>query len=198
MVGFEYRSDALRFWADLRDRLAQFCLELNAEKTRLIEFGRFAAERRRAHGRGKPETFQFLGFTHICAETRRGRFKLKRITDSKRMRAKLREVKATLIKRRDLPIPQQARWLASVLRGHCNYYAVPDNYEAINAFRQLTSSPVSAHRENPIASSPRRLASTASAIPASATARTIATIRPLPKDGLSRRMRPRSDWLAGT
>jgi hypothetical protein len=137
VVGFEYRSDALRFWADLRDRLAQFCLELNAEKTRLIEFGRFAAERRRAHGRGKPETFQFLGFTHCCAQTRRGRFKLKRITDSKRMRTKLREVKATLIKRRDLPIPEQARWLASVLRGHCNYYAVPDNYEAINAFRQL-------------------------------------------------------------
>ena len=137
VVGFEYRSDALRFWADLRDRLAQFSLELNAEKTRLIEFGRFAAERRRAHGRGKPETFQFLGFTHICAQTRRGRFKLKRITDSKRMRTKLREVKTTLIKRRDLPIPQQGRWLASVLRGHCNYYAVPENYEALNAFRQL-------------------------------------------------------------
>ena len=137
VVGFEYRSDALRFWADLRDRLAQFSLELNAEKTRLIEFGRFAAERRRAHGRGKPETFQFLGFTHICAQTRRGRFKLKRITDSKRMRTKLREVKTTLIKRRDLPIPQQGRWLASVLRGHCNYYAVPENHEALNAFRQL-------------------------------------------------------------
>jgi RNA-directed DNA polymerase len=137
VVGFEYRSDALRFWANLRDRLAQFSLELNAEKTRLIEFGRFAAERRRAHGRDKPETFQFLGFTHICAQTRRGRFKLKRITDSKRMRTKLREVKTTLIKRRDLPIPQQGRWLASVLRGHCNYYAVPENYEALNAFRQL-------------------------------------------------------------
>ncbi len=137
VVGFEYRSDALRFWADLRSRLAQFSLELNAEKTRLIEFGRFAAERRRAHGRGKPETFQFLGLMHICGQTRRGRFKLKRITDSKRMRTKVREVKATLIKRRDLPIPEQARWLASVLRGHCNYYAVPDNYEALCAFRQL-------------------------------------------------------------
>ena len=137
MVGFEYRSDASRFWADLRSRLAGFALKLHAEKTRLIEFGRFAAERRRAHGRGKPETFQFLGFTHICARTRRGRFKLKRITDSKRMRAKVREVKISLIKHRDLPIPDQARWLASVLRGHCNYYAVPDNYEAISAFRQL-------------------------------------------------------------
>lgn len=137
VVGFQYRSDALRFWADLRRRLAEFSLELNAAKTRLIEFGRFAAERRRAHGRGKPDTFQFLGFTHICGQTRTGRFKLKRITDSKRMRAKVSEVKTTLIKRRDLPIPDQARWLASVLRGHCNYYAVPDNYEAINAFRQL-------------------------------------------------------------
>jgi RNA-directed DNA polymerase len=137
VVGFQYRSDALRFWADLRRRLAEFSLELNAAKTRLIEFGRFAAERRRAHGRGKPETFQFLGFTHICGQTRTRRFKLKRITDSKRMRAKVSEVKTTLIKRRDLPIPDQARWLASVLRGHCNYYAVPDNYEAINAFRQL-------------------------------------------------------------
>ena len=136
-MGFEYRSDASRFWADLRSRLAGFALKLHAEKTRLIEFGRFAAERRRAHGRGKPETFQFLGFTHICARTRRGRFKLKRITDSKRMRAKVREVKISLIKHRDLPIPDQARWLASVLRGHCNYYAVPDNYEAISAFRQL-------------------------------------------------------------
>ena len=89
VVGFEHRDDAERFWADLRDRLAKFSLELNAEKTRLIEFGRFAAERRKARGLGKPETFRFLGFTHVCGKTRKGRFKLKRITDSKRMRAKL-------------------------------------------------------------------------------------------------------------
>jgi len=135
VVGFEHEDDAQRFWADLRDRLAEFGLELNAEKTHLIEFGRFAAERRRARGLGKPDTFQFLGFTHICAKTRKGRFKLKRITASKRMRAKLREVKISLNKRRHLPIPEQGRWLASVLRGHCNYYAVPDNSEAIRAFR---------------------------------------------------------------
>ena len=79
--------------------------------------------------------FQFLGFTHICGKTKAGRFKLKRITDKKRMRAKLSKVKAELIKRRHLPIPDQGRWLASVLRGHCNYYAVPDNSAAINAFR---------------------------------------------------------------
>ncbi len=135
VVGFERRGDAERFWGDLRGRLAEFALELSAEKTRLIEFGRFAAERRQEHGLGKPETFSFLGFTHICAKTRNGRFKLKRITDSQRMRVKLREVKAELLRRRHLPIPIQGRWLASVLRGHCNYYAVPDNSKALYAFR---------------------------------------------------------------
>jgi RNA-directed DNA polymerase len=135
VVGFEYRDDAERFWADLRDRLAKFALELNDEKTRLIEFGRNAARDRQARGLGKPETFTFLGFTHICAKTRGGRFMLKRITDSKRMRAKLREVKTEMRLRRVQPIPDQGRWLASVLRGHCNYYAVPSNHEAISAFR---------------------------------------------------------------
>ena len=136
VVGFEHRDDAERFWADLRERLAEFSLELNAEKTRLIEFGRFAAATRAARGLGKPETFQFLGFTHICAKTRRsGRFKLKRITDAKRMRAKLRALKGEIKRRMHLPIPEQGRWLASVLRGHYNYYAVPDNSEALRAFR---------------------------------------------------------------
>ena len=83
----------------------------------------------------RPETFTFLGFVHICAKTRKGRFQVKRITDSKRMRRKLSEVKAQLRWRRHLPIPEQGRWLASVLRGHCNYYAVPDNFKALNAFR---------------------------------------------------------------
>jgi RNA-directed DNA polymerase len=137
VVGFEHRDDAERFQTELRRRLAEFSLELNAEKTRLIEFGRFAAEQRKARGLGKPETFSFLGFTHICAKTRKtGRFKLKRVTDSKRMRAKLREVKTELRQRRHLPIPEQGRWLASVLRGHCSYYAVPDNSAALRAFRK--------------------------------------------------------------
>jgi len=127
VVGFEHRQDAERFWADLRERLAKFGLELNAEKTRLIRFGRFAAQQRRERGLGKPETFSFLGFAHICAESRNGRFKLKRTTDSKRVRAKLRAVKDELRWRRHLPIPEQGHWLASVLRGHYNYYAVPDN-----------------------------------------------------------------------
>jgi RNA-directed DNA polymerase len=135
VVGFEHRDDAERFWSDLRDRLAEFALELNAEKTRLIQFGRFAALNRAERGLGKPETFSFLGFTHVCATTKNGRFKLKRTTDKKRMRAKLSKVKAELIRRRDLPIPDQGRWLASVVRGHFNYYAVPDNGQAITTFR---------------------------------------------------------------
>ncbi|MCA1695765.1 MAG: group II intron reverse transcriptase/maturase [Actinobacteria bacterium] len=136
VVGFEHREDAERFWTDLRDRLAKFGLELNAEKTRLIEFGRYAAERRKARGLGKPETFRFLGFTHACGKTRKGRFKLKRITDSKRMRAKLNALKGKIEQRQHQPIPEQGRWLASVLRGHYNYYAVPDNGEALLAFRR--------------------------------------------------------------
>ncbi len=136
VVGFEYREDAERFRADLRDRLAKFNLELNAGKTRLIEFGRYAAERRAARGLGKPETFQFLGFTHACGKSKKGRFKLKRITDSKRMRTKLHALKGEIVRRRHLPIPDQGRWLASVLRGHDNYYAVPDNIEALRAFHR--------------------------------------------------------------
>ena len=135
VVGFEYREDAERFWADLRGRLAQFSLELNAEKTRLIEFGRHAASNRKARGLGRPETFRFLGFTHACAKTKKGRFKLKRITDSKRLQAKLRALKDETMRRRHQPIPEQGRWLASVLRGHANYYGVPDNREALLAFR---------------------------------------------------------------
>ena len=135
VAGFERRGDAERFLADLRSRLAQFGLELAAEKTRLIEFGRFAAERRGKRGLGKPETFQFLGFTHICGKTRSGRFQLKRITDRKRLRAKLHQVKTECRRRMHLPIPDQGRWLGSVVRGHLNYYAVPGNIRAVNAFR---------------------------------------------------------------
>ncbi|MCA1700606.1 MAG: group II intron reverse transcriptase/maturase [Actinobacteria bacterium] len=135
VAGFEHRDDAERFLHDLRERFARFALELHPEKTRLIEFGRFAAERRQARGLGKPETFGFLGFTHISAKTKGGRFMLKRVTDSKRMRAKLSEVKTELMRRRHLPIPAQGQWLASVVRGHLAYYAVPSNGDAIVAFR---------------------------------------------------------------
>jgi RNA-directed DNA polymerase len=137
VVGFEHREDAERFWADLRDRFAAFGLELHAEKTRLIEFGRNAARDRTARGLGKPDTFQFLGFTHACGKTRKsGRFKLTRLTDSKRMRAKLLAIKRELWRRMHHPVPEQGRWLARVLSGHYNYYAVPDNIEALRAFRR--------------------------------------------------------------
>ncbi len=135
MVGFQHRDDAERFLAGLRDRFARFGLGLNDEKTRLLQFGRYAAERRRARGLPKPETFEFLGFTHVCATRKDGRFKVKRVTSKKRMRAKLREVKTELRQRRHEPIPDQGRWLASVVRGHRAYYAVPDNIDAIAAFR---------------------------------------------------------------
>jgi group II intron reverse transcriptase/maturase len=136
VVGFEHRDDAERFWADLRERFARFGLVLHEEKTRLIEFGRFAAERRRARGLGKPESFDFLGLTHICARTRKtGRFALRRVTSKKRLRAKLCQVKEELMRRRDQPIPEQGQWLESVVRGHCLYYAVPGNIDAVAAFR---------------------------------------------------------------
>jgi RNA-directed DNA polymerase len=135
VVGFEHHDDAQRFLADLRGRFAEFNLELAAGKTRLIEFGRFAAQNRKARGRPKPETFDFLGLTHICGTTRGGRFALKRVTSKRRLRAKLREVKTELRRRRHLPIPVQGQWLASVVRGHGNYYAVPGNIDAIASFR---------------------------------------------------------------
>ena len=135
IVGFEHLGDAKQFLRDLRERFAKFSLELHPGKTRLIEFGRFAARDRRARGLGKPETFDFLGFTHICGKDRSGRFTVKRITISKRMRAKLHEVKDELRRRRHLPIPEQGRWLGSVVRGHYAYYAVPGNDSATFAFR---------------------------------------------------------------
>jgi len=134
-VGFEYEQDAQRFLSDLHERIAEFGLQLHPDKTRLIEFGRHAARNRAARGQGKPETFDFLGFTHICARSKNGRFWLKRITISKRMRVKLREVKDQLKLRMHEPIPVQGRWLRSVLQGHFAYYAVPGNSDAVSAFR---------------------------------------------------------------
>ena len=135
VMGFEYQQDAQRFLTELRERFATFGLELHPDKTRLIEFGRYVTPRRRARGLGKPETFDFLGFTHLCGKTRSGRFWLRRITISKRMRTKLREVNDQLKRRRHQPIPVQGQWLASVVRGHLSYYAVPGNTDAVAAFR---------------------------------------------------------------
>ena len=135
VVGFQHRSDAERFLAALRQRLAKFGLELHPEKTRLIEFGRFAAANRRKRGLGAPETFSFLGFTHICGTNRAGKFQVQRHTMKKRLRAKLSEVKAELKRRMHFSIPDQGAWLRAVLVGHYRYYAVPTNIGALAAFR---------------------------------------------------------------
>jgi len=138
VLGFQYRSDAKRLKSELEQRLAKFSLELHQDKTRLIEFGRFAAANRDKRGERKPETFDFLGFTHYCAKRRSdGGFTVGRKTIAKRMRAKLKEVHQTLMRKRSLPISLQGKWLGSVIRGHFNYYAVPGNAPALNAFRTL-------------------------------------------------------------
>jgi RNA-directed DNA polymerase len=135
VVGFQYQDDAERFREELRGRLARFALELHPGKTRLIEFGPHAARLRKARGEGKPETFTFLGLRHIARMTR-GRFWVQRTTDKKKMTAKLKTVKAELMRRRHLPVPEQGKWLASVVRGHEAYYAVPGNSKAVKAFRR--------------------------------------------------------------
>jgi len=135
IIGFEHESDARRFLDEMRKRLGEFALSLHPEKTRLIEFGRFAAERRRRRGLGKPETFNFLGFTFICGKTRAGKFQIKRKTRTDRMRAKLKEIKETLRRRMHRPIPEQGKWLGRVVRGYFNYHAVPTNAPALVTFR---------------------------------------------------------------
>jgi group II intron reverse transcriptase/maturase len=132
--GFEREDDAQRFLADLRERLSQFELTLHPEKTRLIEFGRFAAENRVRRGLCKPETFDFLGFKHICGRSRTGHFQLKRKSRRDRMRVKLRALKMELTRRRHDPIPMQGRWLAQVVRGYFAYHAVPTNSPSLGAF----------------------------------------------------------------
>jgi RNA-directed DNA polymerase len=136
IVGFQHESEARRFLTELRDRLAAHGLELHPDKTRLIEFGARAASDRKRGGRGKPETFDFLGFTHVCGKTRKGRFAVLRKTARKRVQAKLKEIKVALRYRWHHPIPEVGAWLASVIRGHMNYYAVPRNFEAVAMFRK--------------------------------------------------------------
>jgi RNA-directed DNA polymerase len=135
VLGFQHQSDAERFRKDLERRLAKFGLALNSEKTRLVRFGRFAAQQRAERGLGRPETFDFLGFTHYCAKTKDGRFAVRRRTIKKRMAAKLKEVKTSMMIRRHWPIEMQGRWLGSVVRGHLAYYSVPGNIQQVTAFR---------------------------------------------------------------
>jgi group II intron reverse transcriptase/maturase len=136
IVGFQYREDADQFLRELRERLKQFALELHPDKTRLIEFGRYANHNRRRDGRGAPETFNFLGFTHICGTSREGGFWVQRRTIQKRMTAKLHELKSELQRRRHQPIPEQGRWLQQVVRGYFGYHGVPGNEKRLRSFRQ--------------------------------------------------------------
>jgi len=135
VMGFQSRSDAERFRKELQQRFGKFNLRLNEDKTRLIEFGRFAAENRKRRGEGKPETFDFLGFTHICSRKQNGKFVVLRHTIRRRMWAKLRELKEELKQRQHSATPELGRWLQSVLRGYNGYFGVPRNGRALSTFR---------------------------------------------------------------
>jgi len=139
VVGFRHEADARRFWEAMRVRFEQFSLALHPDKTRLLEFGRHAAANRQQRGLGKPETFTFLGFIHICGKSRRGAFQLQRKTRGDRMRAKLREIKEQLRERMHEPIPEQGRWLKQVVTGFFAYHAVPTNAKALSAFRHYVT-----------------------------------------------------------
>ena len=135
VAGFQHRDDAERFQCEVAERLERFGLKLHPDKTRLIEFGRFARENRRSRKEGKPQTFDFLGFTHCCGKTRAGGFKVLRLTSAKRMRAKLQAVKLELHKRMHRPIAEQGQYLRAVVTGHNRYFGVPDNGPRLNVFK---------------------------------------------------------------
>jgi RNA-directed DNA polymerase len=135
VIGFEHETDARRFLSMMRERLQEFALQLHPDKTRLIEFGRYAAERRKKNGLGKPETFNFLGFTHICGRTLKGRFQIRRRSRKDRRVARLKEIKNELRRRMLLSIPEQGKWLKQVLTGYYAYHAVPTNFRSLAAFR---------------------------------------------------------------
>src|SRR5271165_4999770 len=135
VVGFQHERDARRFWGAMHDRLREFSLSLHPDKTRLIEFGRFAAQNCKKRGRAKPETFKFLGFVLICDKSRRGDFRIRRKSRRDRMGAKLREIKEELRQRTNRPIPETGKWLAQIVAGYFVYHAVPTNSPALSAFR---------------------------------------------------------------
>jgi RNA-directed DNA polymerase len=135
VLGFQHLADADRFLAEFRERLRKFGLELHPDKTRRIEFGRFAETNRKQRGEGKPETFDFLGFTHISGKDRNGGYAVKRKTISKRMRGKLLEIKQRLRRRMHEPVAQTGQWLRSIVQGYFNYHAVPGNTDSLSAFR---------------------------------------------------------------
>jgi len=135
VVGFQRENDARRFGEAMRDRLKEFSLSLHPDKTRLIEFGRFAAQNCKKRGLAKPETFTFLGFVLICDKTRRGDFRIRRKSRRDRMKTKLREIKEALRQRTNRPIPETGKWLGQVVAGYFAYHAVPTNGLALSAFR---------------------------------------------------------------
>jgi hypothetical protein len=135
IAGFQFRDDAERLQRAVAERLGQFGLTLHPDKTRLIEFGRFARENRRRRGQGKPPTFDFLGFTHCCGSSRNGKFMVLRLTSAKRLRAKLQTVKLELRRRMHRPITEQGAYLRSVVAGHARYFGVPGNGARLLAFR---------------------------------------------------------------
>lgn len=135
VLGFQHRADADRFLVEFRERLAKFGLEMHPDKTRRIEFGRFAEQNRKQRGEGKPETFDFLGFTHISGSDRHGNFAVKRKTIGKRMRAKLQVIKQQLGLRRHDPVAHTGSWLRSMAQGYFNYHAIPGNMDSLSAFR---------------------------------------------------------------
>jgi len=134
VVGFQREDDAVRFRAEQRQRLKRFGLELHPDKTRLLRFGRFAESSRRERGQGRPETFNFLGLTHICGRSGSGQFLLLRLTMKDRMRTKLKTIREELLRRRHLPVPVQGEWLAAVVRGYFAYHAVPTNMQRMKSF----------------------------------------------------------------
>lgn len=137
VMGFQYDHDAKNFLKALQERLEEYKLKLHPDKTRLIEFGRYAERDRNGRGEGKPETFDFLGFTHRCGTTRKnGKFTIGRKPVAKRMRKKLKAIKETLMQRRHQPVPEQGQWLSSVVRGYLAYFAVPGTAEVLSAFRK--------------------------------------------------------------
>jgi hypothetical protein len=135
VLGFQYQTEADRFLKEFGERLGRFGLELHPDKTRRIEFGRFAEQNRKQRGEGKPETFDFLGFSHICGKDRNGNFAVKRHTIGKRLRAKLTEIKQQLRKRMHESVGLTGKWLKSVVQGYFNYHAIPGNANSLDVFR---------------------------------------------------------------
>jgi len=139
VYGFEHKADAERFLAEMRERMERFGLALHPDKTRLIEFGRHAIKNRKQRGDKRPETFDFLGFTHCCSTTRKGGFKILRLTVKKRMRATLKAIRAKLRSLMHAPVPEVGQWLERVVQGYFNYFAVPGNANRLCAFRYEVS-----------------------------------------------------------